>query len=259
MDNGTLDFEDIPFAAQPVFFDEDEDTWILSEPYRGDNFYTTGSWTDKEGKKYTVESLTPAILTSEINKPGATSYTPTMTLPNDMCYTIMDTIEEEIWKIDAASGPKTFFQEFIGTDGSLYATEDRLKWLKYLLLGGPVNQQVWLYNDAEGESYVYTVDTIEPSDTLDEAGHPIAKTILPTDMCNTIMHTIETSIQLAGIQPHDVGLVILSGIWNPVIPFEKITRSLFPLAKYKTFEAIDLNLNSAVSKINYLHMITPIK
>ena len=70
----------------------------------------------------------------------------------------------------------------------------------------------------------------------------------------TIMHTIETSIQLAGIQPHDVGLVILSGIWNPVIPFEKITRSLFPLAKYKTFEAIDLNLNSAVSKINYLHI-----
>ena len=57
-----------------------------------------------------------------------------------------------------------------------------------------------------------------------------------------------------GIQPHDVGLVILSGIWNSVIPFEKITRSLFPLAKYKTFEAIDLNLNSAVSKINYLHI-----
>ena len=194
MEDGTLEFEDIPFAAQPIFFDEDEDTWILSEPYRGDNFYTTGSWTDKEGKKYTVESLTPAILTPEIDKPGATSYTPTMTLPNEMCYTIMDTIKEEIWKIDAASGLGTFFQEFIGTDGSLYATEDRLKWLKYLLLGGPVNQQVWLYNDSEGESYVYTVDTIKPSDTLDEAGHPIAKTILPTDMCNTIMHTIEKEI-----------------------------------------------------------------
>ena len=74
------------------------------------------------------------------------------------------------------------------------------------------------------------------------------------DIIPILIHTIETSIQLAGIQPRDVGFVILSGIWNTVLPFETKTRSLFPLAKYHNFTAFDLNSSMTVSKTNYRHI-----